>query len=416
MACASSPALRAAEAGHFDGLRATLEAELAQGRFGSGDATRFAHAVAAGEIARASGEPGLQRLHEVSSCAAELSGPLGDRADKHDAFGAAAALVLLDEGVVSSGHFSRWATLAADAPEAAWRGPGARSLGSRGDGELRRRLLADPDQEVRRNALLASLDASDPADTDAVLEAARVDPFPAARQQAIRAAGAIGGERVVIALKDLWPRADAPAREAIVDAWAAERSFSAGGRRELEWVVSTQHGLPAILAASALVHADGDRAVEAAGTLERAIKDGPTADRIRTLEKVPLTGALREAVLKAETDPDEAVAVAAMARVLKTPAEKAAREGIVARLLPLAAGTGLAAAAARDALAAAHEPQVLPILERVAAADDAKARAEAGSALAALGELGRAALIALDREPSVRTTVACAILRSAAHR
>jgi HEAT repeats len=414
LGCASSPMLRAAEEGHFDGLRAALATELAQGRLGAGEATRFAHAVAKGEIARASGEPGLQRLHELSSCAAEVSGPLDDRADKHDAFGAAVALVLVDAGVHSPGRFSRWASTPPDAPEAAWRALGARSLVSGSDGDLRRRFISDADQEVRRNALHAALEASDPGDTQAVLEAARVDPFPAARQQAIRAAGALGGEQVVIALKDLWPRADELTREAIVDAWAAERSFPSGGRRELEWVVSTQTGLPAILAAGALVRAAGAGAGEAAGTLERAVHDGPTADRIRTIELVPFAiTTLRDAVVKAEADPDEAVVAAALARVLETPSEKAARAEIVTRLLPLAAGDGLGAVTARDALAAAHEPQVLHILELRSTAEDAKTRAEAGSAMAALGDLGRAALVATDREPSVRTVVACAILRAA---
>ncbi len=415
--CAGSPALRAAEEGRFEGLHDALASELAQGRLGASEATRFARAVAGGEISRATGEPGLARLHELERCAAEIAGPLGDRADKHDALGAAAALVLVEAGVDSPRRYSRWASLAADAPEAAWRPLGARALVSSSDGEQRRRLVADADQEVRRNALHASLQAGDAADTNIVLEAARVDPYPAAREQAIRAAGALGGERVVIALKDLWPRADSSAREAIVDAWAAEQSFAEGGRRELGWVVDTQHGLPAILAASALVHAGGAGAAEAANTLERAVKDGPTADRIRTIELLPLDApALREAVIKAETDPDEAVAAAAMAHRLEAPSERADRAAILTRLLPLAAGTGLGAVTAREALAEAGEPQVVPILLRTSTADDAKTRAQAGSALAAYGDLGRAALVATDREPSVRTTVACAILRSRSRR
>ncbi len=416
--CATSPALRAAEDGHFDGLRATLAIDLAQGRLGSGEAARLAHAIAKGEIARASGDPGLQRLHELSGCAAEVAGPLGDRAEKRDSFGAAAALVLLDAGVASPGSYSRWAHTPADAPEAAWRALGARSLVSGSDGDLRRRLIADPDQEVRRSALHASLEAGDPADTEAVLEAAQLDPSPAAREQAIRAAGAIGGERVVIALKDLWPRADTPTREAIVGAWAAERSFPSGGHRELAWVVSTQRGLPAVLAADTLVRSGGEGAGEAAGTLERAIKDGSTADRIRTIELVPLAApSLRDAVLAAAADPDEAVAAAAMARALAAPADpRVDRGAIITKLLLLAAGTGLGSATAREALAAAHEPQVVQILERNGAADDAKTRAQAGSALATFGDLGRAALVATDREPSVRTSVACAILRSASGR
>jgi HEAT repeat protein len=283
---------------------------------------------------------------------------------------------------------------------------------------LRRRLIADPDEEVRRNALHAAIEAADPEDTEAVIEAARVDPSPAARTEAIRAAGALGGARVVLALKDLWPRAEGPVREAIVEAWSARRTLESGGRRELGWVIDTQRGVPAVLAAAAVVRAGGEGSAEAAGAVERAIKDGPTADRLRAIELAPFDlPSVREALAKAESDPDEAVAAAAMGRRLEAPVNKggaggsgADRDALVAKLLPIASGTGTGASVARAVLARARVAQVVPILERDGTAADAGTRAEAGRSLAVAGDLGRAAVVAADPEPRVRVAVACAIL------
>jgi hypothetical protein len=422
--CARSPAVRAAEQGRFEGLREALSARVAHGRLSAREAEGFARAVTKGEVTRASGDEGVQRIHELSGCAREVDGVLGDRADRRDAVGAAAALVLVEAGLESPGRYARWARAAPDDPEAAWRPLGARSLTSGGDGPLRRLLIADPDEEVRRNALHASLAAGDPADTEAVLEAARVDPYPAARAEAIHAAGALGGQRVVIALRDLWPRADAPAREAIVEAWAASRSLDSGGRHELTWVVETQRGLPSVVAASKLVRLGGAGSVEAAGALERAIADGPTADRQRAIDLAPFAlPAIRAALAKAESDPDEAVAASAMARRLLEPADQggapersADREALVTKLLAIASGTGIGASTARATLARAKVAGVVPLLEREGSANDATARAEAGKSLAAAGDLGRAAVVAADLEPRVRVVVACAILHAVATR
>jgi hypothetical protein len=433
--CARSPTIRAAEQGRFEGLREALSARVAQGTLSASEAEGFARAVTRGEVTRAAGNEGVERVHELSGCAREVDGVLGDRASTRDAVGAAAALVLVEAGVNSPGRYAKWAHAAPDDREAAWRPLGARSLTSGDDGPLRRRLIADPDQEVRRNALHASLTAGDPEDTEAVLEAARVDPHPAAQAEAIRAAGVLGGQRVVIALRDLWPRADASVREAIVEAWATERSFKSGGQHELTWVVETQRGVPATVAASKLVRrhdggnpqtpGDGGAAVDAAaGALERAIADGPTADRQRAIDLAPFSiPAIRTALAKAESDADEVVATAAMARRLFEPADQggaparsADREALVTKLLSFASGTGAGATLARATLARAKVAGVIPLLEREGSAKDAATRIEAGKSLAAAGDLGRAAVVAADLEPRVRVAVACAILHPAAAR
>lgn len=417
--CAASPAIRAAEAGKYEGLRESLAADVQQGRIGMNEAVRFAKAVARGEVERAKGEEGAQRIRAFTTCAREVDDALDKRADTHDALGAVAALVRVDAGITSPGRFSRWVRVAPDAPEAAWRALGARSLTSSSDAELRRRMIADPDEEVRRSALRAALEAADPDDTEAVLEAARVDPSTGARAQAIRTAGVIGGERAVLALKDIWPRADDAARESIVDAWATHASFNAGGRRELVWVLDQHHGRAAIAAALTLIHAGGEGAVEAQGALELAVKEGPTADRALAIQASSLRiPALREAIIKAAGDPDDGVAAAATVRLFEAPPElggprdAAAHAELAAKLLKLAEGTGPGSVAAKGGLARAHDPRLLPILERDGVARDQKTRAEAGTAYAVYGDLPRAAVLAADPEPGVRASVACSILRA----
>jgi hypothetical protein len=420
--CASSPTLRAAEQGRFEGLRDALGAEIARGALHAGEAARFARAVTRGELSRATGEDGVKRVRELKICAREIDGVLDERADKRDAVGAAAALLRVEAGLASAGRHARWAHTAPDAGEASWRPLGARALVSGDDGPLRRQLIADPDEEVRRNALHAAVSSGDPADAEVILDAARVDPYPAARAEAIRAAGVLGGLRVVTALKDLWPRADTPVREAIVDAWGNPHTFNSGGREELEWVVGTQRGTPAINAAGLLIRTGGPGAGDAEGALERAIQDGPSADRVHAIEVAPYRHpSLREAIVKAEADHDEAVAAAAMARRLQAPADvKGAppgspdREALVAKLLPIATGTGAGAVVARAALSRARVPQVVPILEKNGSAKDAATRIEAGQDLAYAGDLPRAALVAADLDPAVRVPVACAILHAEA--
>lgn len=417
--CAASAAVRAAEAGKFEGLRASLAADVQRGDLGLNGAVSFAKAVARGEIERAKGQEGAQRIRSFVSCAREVDGALDKRADTRDDLGAVAAMVRVDAGIASPGGFTRWARTPTAAPEAAWRALGARGLTGGSNGALRREMIADADEDVRRAALRAALEAADPEDTEAVLEAARVDPSRGARAEALRAAGVIGGERSVLALKDIWPRADLPVREAIVDAWSTHASFNSGGRRELVWVIDHHRDRAAVAAAITLIRAGGEGSVEAQGALERAVKEGPTADRVRAVEAAPLSlPALRAAVAAVEADSDEAVAAAALVRRFEAapehggPSTGKAHEELAAKLLKLAETGGAGALAAKGALARAHDKRLLPILERDGAAKEPRTRAEAGTALAVLGDLPRAAVVAADPEPRVRATVACAILRA----
>lgn len=420
--CAASPVVRAASEGKLAGLRDSVAAEVKSGKMSGSEATDLARALAKREIEQAAGEEGARRLRELASCARQLGRALDQRADKRDAIGAAAQLLRIDAGLDDADDFVAWSRVDPGSPEAAWRAVGARSLVWPSRGTLRRRFFADPDQEARLGALRAAIDAADPDDAEGALEAARLDPHPPARVLAIRAAGAIGGETIVLGLKDLWPHADESAREAIAAAWGTLASLDAGGRRELLWAADTQRGGPAIAAALALLRAGGEGRGEAVGVLERAVKEGPTHDRVHAIDTAPLgISALRDAIGKAETDPDEVVAVEAMARRLEAPVDQGgaapgspARAGLVEKLLAIAKGEGLGVLAAKGILARAGVREVAPLLEHDGAAPEAKTRAIAGTALAVLGDLPRAAIVAADPDPLVRTTVSCAILRASA--
>ncbi|WP_433929576.1 hypothetical protein AB3662_38055 [Sorangium cellulosum] len=416
--CASSASVRAAEAGRFDELRRSMIDELRRGALDSDDARAIARAVAEGEIARATPPSGVDRVRELRTCARPLEDALDERAAGSDAVATAAAMILLEAGLTDPESAKRYAREAGPgrdpARSAALRALETRALVAAEDGALRRARTLDGDQEVRLAALRAAIAAADPNDRSALLEAARLDPYPLARTIAVRAAGALGGREVVLALRDLWVLSDEPGREAIAEAWAAPRAIDAGGRAQLLWAISTQRGAPAIAAARALVRAGGEGAGEAVSVLLDAIRTSQSRDRIYAIRSAPLEDpAVRTALLKAQGDPDEAVVFAVHARHLDaSPGIVAAREraAAVAWLMKLATGTSTRAVLARGALARAGVRAAVPLLERDLRSHEIPVREAAGTGLVELGDLPRAALLLADVDPQVRTSVACAIL------
>ncbi|HZF51882.1 MAG TPA: HEAT repeat domain-containing protein [Polyangiaceae bacterium] len=433
LGCGASPALRAAEDGNLPELKRAIEGEARRGELDADEARDIARTIAAAEAENAAGSVGADRIRELLPCAKEIAGSLERRAEVNDEVGAVAALGLLEEGLVSLEEIGPRALAAANArasggaggleaaAAAAWRAVRARSLKEPGDGQERRRSMLDGDEGVRVAAIRAAVDAADPSDTDALIEAARVDPNPLARTLAVRALGAIGGERVVLALKDIWALADEPRRQVITTSWAAPGAIEAGGRRELLLVAETQKGTLSIAAAIALGRVGGAGSASAIGVLARAIEAGPTRDRIYAINVSPLHAQpIREAILKAQADTDEAVALAAIARRLETLGEGGAKPGtperkaIVAKLLKIAASDSPLAMRARGSLARARVREVIPLLERQVTSKSVDAREAAGLSLARMGEgeLPRAVVLVADPEPRVRTSVACAILNA----
>jgi HEAT repeat protein len=422
LGCGASAAVRAAEEGNLVELRSAAVDEVRRGELDADEARAIARAVASAEAEHAAGPVGEERVRELQPCAREIAGALERRAESGDTLAALAALVLLDEGLVTPEEMGPRALeevkRAKDAGAAvAWRAVRARSLTAKASGPERRKLMLDGDQGVRVAALRAAVDAASPTDTDALLEAARQDPHQLARTLAVRALGAIGGERVVLALKDLWALADEPRRQVITTAWAAPRAIEAGGRRELLLVAENQQGALGIAAAIALVRAGGAGSASAIGVLARAIASGSTRDRVFAINVSPLGQApVRDAILKAQDDPDDVVALAAISRRVETASDGGARPGtkersvLLARLLKIAAKDTPIAQRARGSLARARAREVIPLLERGVRSKDVRDREAAGLSLASMGEIARAAVLAGDADARVRTTVACAIL------
>lgn len=424
--CGASPAVRAAEGGDLTALRRTINEDVRRGEMSVDDARAVARAIASRDIEKAAEPGGGDRVREARPCARSVSDALEKRATNADEIGGVAAMVLLEEGLASRDDMALRASRAerkATSPSAAaaWRAVRARTLTRLADGAERRALLLDGDQEVRVAAAMAALDAARPSDADALIEAARLDPYPAARAVAIRSLGAIGGERLVLALKDMWALADEPKRQVIIAAWAMPPSIDVGGRRELMIVAEADAGTPSLAAAIALARAGGEGSASANGVIARAVATGTTRDRVYAISASPLgSDAVREAIVKAQGDPDEAVMIAALARQLdqsdawRSKGGSVDRGAIVAKLLKIARVTPDSASgrSALSVLARSRVSLALPLIERDASSQDPNIRESAGLSFVALGELTRASLIAADAEPHVRTKVACAILKS----
>lgn len=411
--------MRAAREGKLDGLATLVDGEVTRGELGRAEAKKLAEAVGNAEIRRATGDNGVTLVSELGACARALDDAFEERSEKEDEVAAQALLIRLRAGLALASAADKWIGAIPDGPRASFRKAAARAAFHPDDGERRRSLFLDPYEAVRIAALEASAVAADAADTEPVLEAARLDPSSAARAQAIRTAGALGGERVTLALKDLWPQADEALREAIVAAWANPSSAVTGGRRELLWVIETQTGSPALSAAIALLQSGTEGASAALGIVERAIAAGPLKDRLQAIAAASLTTKeLREALVKIEDDPDEVVKLAALAKRVETPVDRGGakddeRKKLGAKLLALASSeTKRVALGAKLSLARAGMREVLPLIEKDLKSSDAQTRRAAGLALVALGELPRAARLVADADAHVRTGLVCALLTS----
>jgi hypothetical protein len=414
-----SQAVRAAESGNLPELRKAIASELRTDDLDEREAREIARLVASREVSGAAGAVGADRVRAFASCARPIDEALEERAAVRDLPGAAAAMARVEAGLADEDTVAEHAAYARAAEGsilAEWRAVGARSLVGPDDAALRRKLVLDGDERVRLAALRAAYETPHAGDAAALLEAARLDPLPLARTMAIRATGLHGGDRVVLALKDAWPLADEPAKEAIADAWATPASLDAGGRRELLWATDTQRGSPSIAAAYALVRVGGAGKNEGLGVLTRAIATGPTKDRLYAIAVAPLDAPpVRDAVRKAQDDTDQAVALAAVGRALEARVGGATgkeRARLIGKLLKAAQGGTTQALAAKATLARAEVRQVVPILAKDVTSRDDRLRTAAGEGLAALGELPRASIAAADAQPHVRVAVACAILRA----
>lgn len=408
--CVASPATQAARDRDWPRLAKLLADEEKAGKLDAGEAKHVAEAVAEGEIRVAKGDQGVSLVESLGSCASTLEDPLDDRFDKADDVGAAAGGVLLTAGLVDDDEYAHFA-LEGD-QRAPFRALGARSLVREKHLDKRRPFFRDLDERVRLSALRAAIDLSSPTDFDAILEAARLDPLPLARAAAVRALGRIGGRQAVMALKDLWPRAEPTIREVIADAWADPASYEAGGREELVYVAQHESGEGAIAAAVALVEKAPPGSAESAaglGVVVRAIKLGARPERVFAISAAPPAPEVFAAIRESKDDTDDAVAIAALSRIYREGAGKE-QKAALEKLFGIAKGEAPEAPRAQQDLAAFGDKRVSPLLTKGLASKNAFARAYAARGLVSLGAFPTAARALADRDADVRLQVACAIL------
>ncbi len=412
--CSVSPAVQAAREPNLAKLEKEIERAKKAGELTDSEVEDIAEAIAEGEIERAKGLEGEALMATFSGCAKQVEGALEDRYDKGDDVSAAAATILLSADLVDQDEYVSFAE--DNDPRPAFRALGARGLLDEDTFELRRRMFLDQDERVRHSALKAASSKTSAADFDALVEAARLDPLPAARATAVRAIGRIGGERAVIALKDIWLKADGRLKESIVDGFIAPLTFEAGGREQL--VKIAEEGGPGSVAASVVLarvvidEAEDKKAREVArAVLLRTIKLGTREDRTFAMLMAPSDEDVLEALRAAKDDSDPGIALVALGRLAhegKPKEQKEARE----KLYTIAKSDDPEANRAMGELAGMQDKRVTPLLEKQLGAKNAFARLYAARQLVVLGEYVKMAKTLADKEISVRAGAACEVLRA----
>ncbi len=407
--------MRAAERGDLTALRVELGAREKAGDLSNGEAAKVARAVADRELRAAKGDDATKRVRETRACAVELDGALEERMKTHDQAGAEAAMALFDDGQLGKSTARAWLV----DPDDAWRAVAVRTLTRDDDAAARKKAFTDPGPRSRRAAMRAAAEAMDARELDALLEAARLDPEPMVRTEALRAALKLDGNAtpLVTELRDLWQAGDDALREDIAVAWALPKLYAAGGREALAVLVAGGLGPGAIAGAGAALrapHADKELAASAAALLTRTIDNATRRDRMHALAIAPMSGASLAAIRKAsgEDEVDAQVRVAALGRLaqVKEERDKAVRE---LEILAARKDDEDIAPRARMELARAGDLRVQAWLEQELAAKEPHARLAAAGALAALGRSARGAPLLADADASVRTRAACTLMVAA---
>ncbi len=385
-------------------MRQALREDYRKGRLSPAAVQDLARVVGERELHQAEGKTGIQRVQQVGLCARELEDSLKKRAALHDAAAPWAALALLE---VDRGDPATWRQLA-DSSDDGWRAVGVRTLDHRRYGGKRRAAMLDPDERVRRSAVLAALEARDTADRDMLLDVARNDPSRLVRVTAIRALGWVAIESDVLAMRDLWATAPQPVRQALVAAWSFPGTLERGGQRELIWVAETHAGTPSVMAGGILMRLGGQTRGIGVAALRKGMQAGIARDRAFAISMVPLSEpGILDLVKKLAEEAEPQVRVAALSKLATHPETGAeARK----KLGEIAASDEPTADKAQQAMARLGDRRVLRLLLNKAKSSDLRIRQSALRGLLALGDTQRAAFFMADPNAALRTRAACELL------
>jgi len=402
--------VRSALRGSLSDLKRDIESAEHAGKLDRANVIDLAHAVAARELTSAEGAPGAARVRRLRGCARPLGHAMEQRAQQDDEIAAELTLILVERRVVDGPALvQRYARSA----NGAWRAVAARAAERPIDTDLRRAFYVDPDQRVRRAALATARQVHDARELEPLLEAARVDPDPQSQSLAVAASGAIGGERAVLALKDLWASADDPLRIAIVDAWSDPASLATGGARELSIAAERGGGLAAVSASYAQAHAGGPEATVANARLRRFILDGTDDEKRLALRVVTLDPETEAALVRAAHEASPELQVIALGRLAVLPARRAeALSALRARVneTPSSPAAQSAHDAALRALADLGDHSISATLAAGLRAKSQQTRWDSARALASLDEYSRVAPGLADDDADLRSDLACTLL------
>jgi HEAT repeat protein len=397
-------------------LKRDIQSAQQSGRLNRERVVDLARAVAERELTSAEGTSGAERVRSLRGCATPLRTAMQRRARGSDDIAAELTLILVEQHAANKTELLHQY---ARSNSGAWRAVAARSADRPIDTDLRKAFFGDPDERARRAAFNTALEVRDAGELESLLEAARVDPDPQSQSLAIRAAGAIGGERAVLALKDLWARADDATRMAIVDAWSAPASFVTGGARELEIASENGGGLAAVSACAALDRSGGAPAAVANARLRRYIADGSDDEQRLAVNLASMNSETEAALVKAAKEASPELRVVALSRLASIDARrKDALDSLreIANAQASSEAEQRAQSGALSALAQAGDSSVKATLVKGLTAPEAAVRSRAARGLVSLGDHVDAAPVLADDEPSLRTDLACFVLAHEAKR
>jgi hypothetical protein len=246
-------------------MRAAIAAQRSAGKLDRADARKLAKATLDRELEHGPLADRPVRIDEARACVGPASEALQSLSRGSDDIAAAATLALIEDRAADEDSGDRLRRYRSS-PNALWRAVAARSAVGEFYGPERRGFYTDADETVRLAALRAALDTTDPADRQPLLQAARLDPNLLGRALAARALGEIADADVVLALRDVYARADEGLRQSIVDAWGQREAAGVGGIRELLLVAERERGAPSIEAGWVLLRFTTNEEAAATGT------------------------------------------------------------------------------------------------------------------------------------------------------
>jgi hypothetical protein len=422
-ACAST-AVQAAKQGDQRDLAAQLRKRIDEGKLTRHEAGNVAAAVAEHEIRAAEGELGVKRIRELRGCARDLDGALESREKNGDNVSIEAAWARAFYGDMSAGEARDYAK-ASD--------PRLRAIAPLGyvrddDASARRKAMTDSALEARRGAMRAAQRALDPGDVPALAEAARVDPDPIVRTDALRTLLTIGGPEVARRLRDLWTSGDEGVRGDIAVGWTRPTVFPSGGEEALRVIIGTERGPGSIEAAAGVLRMptkgkkeevpSAELRAMAVSRIAQTIEKDARRGRLHALAVAPVSTSgelapVLSAVRASAKDDDLEIRITALGRLLDSPPDRAAA---IQELEPVAGQPeGRHARRALFALASAGHHRIQAWVERDLASQDPETRVSALLSLVALDRAPRGATLLADADPSVRTRAACMLIGAARH-